>query len=131
MSLKPTSNLKSDDRRDAATRPPLIALPTSLQALMGPESRPITPGGSRTADEHTSILGSEPEERHYGSTAESERGSLAGEHYHPKAYITYRLLILALPAPTSRQAREKPKWKARVKYYIPSIEWIPNYSFTL
>jgi high affinity sulfate transporter 1 len=32
---------------------------------------------------------------------------------------------------TPKSTREKQTWRSRIKYYVPSISWIPDYSFSL
>ncbi|KZP08943.1 sulfate anion transporter [Athelia psychrophila] len=113
MFSQPTTNLESNDASDA-TRPSLTAVTsaTSFQALISAPHTPPSPGGLRNLDERSSFLGHDVDERRYGSAAGSERGSLA--------------------APVSRPpVRGRPTWRVQMKYYIPSIEWIPNYSFAL
>ncbi|KAF7979013.1 hypothetical protein HWV62_43981 [Athelia sp. TMB] len=94
--------------------PSAAASSTSLQALLGGQRTPVAPTGTRAADEHTRLLGIEEDERRYTQSTPdpSDRGSVA-------------------PGSRASTVREKPRWRTRMKYYIPSTQWIPNYSFTL
>lgn len=77
MSLQPPPNTGASSN---ALRPALIALPkvpsaSSLQGLLSGSRTPTTPHTLGNIDERSEFLGNDGDDRRYGSTDDSDRGS--------------------------------------------------------
>lgn len=115
------STSKDNAQTHLAPRSPALssfASTSSLRAIHSGLRTPRTPG---TMDEHAPLLGTPSK----GKDTDMERGELP-------TYTMEGVPDSQIPAPQPPKAPKVPpsRW-AKVKYYVPSMSWIPDYSWSL